>query len=95
MRSSVTLERDSRGVYPKDRPPFVADRPHRTKTGRVICFVGRDEFLIIGAASNWPAWPEAANDFLDSTDCAADTNLTDTAASATRVFSAPRGDPES
>jgi hypothetical protein len=31
-----------------------------------------------------------ANDFLDSTDYAADTNLTDTAASATRVFSAHR-----
>lgn len=30
------------------------------------------------------------NDFLDSTDCAADTNLTDTAASATRVLSAHR-----
>jgi hypothetical protein len=36
-----------------------------------------------------------ANDFLDSTDYAADTNLTDTAASATRIFSASRGDPGS
>ena len=33
-----------------------------------------------------------ANDFLDSTDYAADTNLTDIAVGATRVFSAPRGD---
>jgi hypothetical protein len=34
-----------------------------------------------------PRLRRRANDFLDSTDYAADTNLTDTAASATRVFS--------
>ena len=56
-----------------------------------LCVIGHDELISDEAACSCVALCRQSDDFLDSTDYAADTNLTDTAASATRVFSAPRG----
>ena len=98
--SSVTRSRSGRkrrglsswpaAVCSKSPPPLQDGSPPFASSATTdvrICWPETSVFRTQNRPDRRPT-----NDFLDSTDYAADTNLTDTAASATRVFSAPRGD---